>query len=172
MNFLSHLTTNKNAWLLLFITALALEFSALYFQYMMGLKPCVMCIYQRTAMWSIVLAGVIGYFGCSSVFGRIIAYGLWATGAIWGLLIAMEHVEMQNATMSFLFGCEFVPNFPTWAPLHEWIPTLFKADGSCNDIDWQFLGHSMPQWMVVIFSIYTAAFAAILLSRLKQTKMF
>ncbi|OKY25536.1 MULTISPECIES: disulfide bond formation protein DsbB [Thalassotalea] len=172
MNFLSNLTTNKNAWLLLFISALSLELAALYFQYMMELKPCVMCIYQRAAMWAIVFAGIVGYFTCSSVFGRLIAYGLWATGAIWGLLIANEHVDMQNASMAFLYGCELVPNFPQWAPLHEWLPALFKADGSCSDIDWQFLGYSMPQWMVVIYSVYTALFAAVLLSRLKQTKMF
>lgn len=170
MKYLSSLSTNPRAWLLLAGTALAFEIVALFFQYAMDLRPCVMCIYQRVAIWAVFFAGCVGYFTHQYMIGRLAAYGLWATGAIWGLLIALEHVEMQTSTMSFLFSCEFVPNFPTWAPLHEWIPFLFKADGDCNNIDWQFLGYSMPQWMVVIYSAYTAALATVFISRIIHTK--
>lgn len=171
MKFLSDLTTNKKAWLLLAISALAFEFSALFFQYALDLKPCIMCIYQRVAIWAIFFAGLIGSFANQYVIGRIASYALWGTGAIWGLLIALEHVEMQSATMSFLFSCEFVPNFPSWAPLHEWIPGLFAATGDCGDINWQFLGYSMPQWMIVIYGIYTTIFSITLLGRLLHKKM-
>ena len=172
MKFISDLSTNKNAWLLLALSALGLEFAALFFQYVLELKPCIMCIYQRVAIWAIFFAGVIGYFGHQWVLTRILSYALWGTGAIWGLLIALEHVEMQTSAMSFLFGCEFVPNFPEWAPLHEWLPALFAATGDCGDINWQFLGYSMPQWMIVVYGVYSALFAVILLGRLGHQKMF
>jgi protein dithiol:quinone oxidoreductase len=171
VQFLSNLISNKKAWQLLAISALAFEITALFFQYILELKPCIMCIYQRVAIWAIFFAGVIGSFTHHSIFGRLISYALWGTGAIWGLIIALEHVEMQSATMSFLFSCEFVPNFPSWAPLHEWIPSLFAATGDCGNIDWQFLGYSMPQWMIVVYGIYTTLFAAVLLARLQQRKM-
>ena len=131
-----------------------------------------MCIYQRTAIWGVFFAGVIGALGSQFVLARIAAYGLWATGAIWGLLIALEHVEMQSTTMSFLFSCEFIPTFPSWAPLHEWLPALFEATGDCGDIKWQFMGFTMPQVMVAIFAIYSLAFAIVLLARLMKEKMF
>jgi len=166
MKFLSDLSTNTRAWQILAISALGLEFSAFFFQYVLELKPCIMCIYQRVAIWAIFLAGVVGSLGSKLIFARLIAYGLWGTGAIWGLLIALEHVEMQTSTMSFLFSCEFVPNFPSWAPLHEWLPALFAATGDCGDIDWQFLGYSMPQWMIVVYSVYTALLAIVLFSRI------
>ena len=38
----------------------ALEGSALYFQYGMDLQPCVMCIYERVALFGIAFAGLIG----------------------------------------------------------------------------------------------------------------
>ena len=170
MKFLSSLATNKRAWALLALSALALEIAALFFQYGMDLRPCVMCVYQRVAIWAIFFAGVVGYLAPNAVLMRLVGYGLWATGAIWGLFIALEHVEMQTSATAFLFGCEFVPNFPSWAPLHEWIPILFKADGDCGEISWQFLGYSMPQWMVVVYSVYTALFAAIFLSKVQQDK--
>jgi disulfide bond formation protein DsbB len=172
VKFLSDLTTNKKAWQLVTVSALVLEFSALFFQYVLGLEPCIMCIYQRVAIWAIFIAGLIGSFANQYVLARVGAYALWGMGAIWGLLIALEHVEMQTSTMSFLFSCEFIPNFPDWAPLHEWLPTLFAATGDCGDIDWQLLGYSMPQWMIVVYGVYTAAFSVILLGRLQHKKMF
>lgn len=170
MKFLSELTQNKRAWQLLALSALVLELTALFFQYALDLKPCIMCIYQRVAIWGVFFAGVVGSISYQYFLGRIVSYILWATGAIWGLLIALEHVEMQSSTMSFLFSCEFVPNFPTWAPLHEWIPALFAATGDCGDINWQFLGYSMPQWMVVVYAVYSALFLVVILSRLFNKK--
>lgn len=170
MKFLSDLTTQSKPWLLLALSALGLELCALYFQYVMELAPCIMCVYQRVAICAIILAGVIGFAGCHFYLTRLIAYILWATGAIWGLLISLEHVEIQANSGSLFFSCEFVPNFPTWAPLHEWIPFLFEATGDCGEINWQFLGYSMPQWMVVVYSVYTLVFIGILVNRLIQAK--
>ena len=170
MNFISNSATTKQAWLLLALSALGLELAALYFQYIMDLAPCIMCIYQRVAIWAIFFAGVITYLSPNQLVLRLIGYGLWGTGAIWGLLIALEHVEMQGAALSLFFTCDFTPNFPTWAPLHEWLPWLFEATGDCGEISWQFLGYSMPQWMVVVYGVYTAVFAAVLTSRIVVAK--
>ncbi len=166
MKFLSDLSVNTRAWQLLAFTALCLELSALYFQYAMGLAPCIMCIYQRAAIWGIFFAGVVGSLGNKNSVLRIIAFSLWGVGAIWGLLIAVEHVEIQSSTMSFLYSCEIIPNFPSWAPLHEWLPSLFEATGDCGDINWQFFGYTMPQMMIVVYGVFSAALAIILLARL------
>lgn len=170
MKFLSDLTTNSKPWLLLALSALVLECCALFFQYVMALEPCIMCVYQRVAIFAILFAGLIGFFGSQSTIIRTLAYSLWGTGAIWGLIIALEHVEIQESAGSIFFSCEFFPNFPTWAPLHEWIPFLFEATGDCGEISWQFLGYSMPQWMVVVYGSYTLAFSLVLINRLIQAK--
>lgn len=170
MKFISDLPVSSRSWLLLAITALGLELSALYFQYGMDLKPCIMCVYQRTAIWAIFFAGVIGYLAPQQLLIRLIGYGLWSTGAIWGMFLALEHIEMQGSAMSMFFTCEIVPNFPTWAPLHEWLPALFEATGDCGEISWQFLGYSMPQWMLVVFGFYSVTFVIVLLTRIFVAK--
>ena len=170
MKFLSDLTLNQKPWLLLALSAIALECCALFFQYVMALEPCIMCIYQRVAIFAIIFAGILGYFGCKSIIVRILAYALWATGAIWGLIIALEHVEIQASAGSLFFSCEFFPNFPSWAPLHEWIPFLFEATGDCGEISWQFLGYSMPQWMIVVYGVYTLSFALVVINRILEAK--
>ena len=171
MKLLSNLCDNARAWQVLAVSALGLELAALYFQYIMDLAPCIMCIYQRVAIWAIFLAGVVGAVAHKNIVARLIAFCLLGTGAIWGLIIALEHVEMQTSSTPFLFSCDIFPNFPTWAPLHEWIPSLFAATGDCGLISWQFLGFSMPQWMIVVYAIYTTIFASILLSRLYHKRM-
>jgi|TARA_B110000091_G_C13711618_1_gene430731 disulfide bond formation protein DsbB len=165
LKLLSNLSTKPHTWLLLALSALSLELCALFFQYYMGLAPCIMCIYQRVAIWGIFFAGVLGYFGCRWSLARALAYFCWATGAIWGLLIAIEHVEIQ-ASNSLFYSCEYVPNFPIWLPLHQWLPWLFEATGDCGDINWQFFGYSMPQMMIVIYTLYTALLALFLMTRL------
>ncbi|MFC6439520.1 disulfide bond formation protein DsbB [Bowmanella sp. JS7-9] len=157
--------THPTAWKLLFISALGLEVCALYFQYVLDLQPCIMCVYQRTAVFGVLFAALLGIFSSENTLLRLLAQALWLVSAIWGLLIAREHVAIQQDPFGFFAGCEIVPNFPSWAPLHEWLPQIFAATGDCGDIDWQFLGMSMPQWMVVVFGIYTALAVSVTLIR-------
>lgn len=159
-------------WVVLFISSLGLELSALYFQYVMDLRPCIMCIYQRTAIFGIMLAAIPGMLFYYQPLARMLAYTGWGISAIWGGLIAYEHVDIQQASAinPFFTACEIVPNFPSWLQLHEWLPAFFGADGDCGNIDWQFVGMSMPQWMIVIFAIYSGLFALVLAFRLISKK--
>ena len=170
MNYLSNITTSQRPWLLLAFSALGLELSALYFQYVLDLAPCIMCVYQRLAILAIFFAGAIGGVGHNNIIARTLAYILWGVGAIWGLIIALEHVEMQKNSGSLFFSCEFVPNFPSWAPLHQWIPFLFEATGDCGEISWRFFNYSMPQWMVVVYALFSIAFAVVFINRLICSK--
>ncbi|MFT4994230.1 MAG: disulfide bond formation protein DsbB [Paraglaciecola sp.] len=162
---LSQLSASRAAWLLLFMSVLALELAALYFQYVMQLRPCIMCIYQRTAVFGILFS-TLPVLLFNNVLTRLVAYTGWGVSAIWGLLIAVEHVDIQTALNPFFATCEVVPNFPSWLPLHEYLPHIFAATGDCGDINWSLLSMSMPQWMILIFGIYSTIWAIALLSRL------
>ena len=170
MKLLSTISTwpaQRWPWLLLGFSALALELVALYFQYGMGLEPCVMCIYQRVAVAGLAIAGFVGALAPQNTLVRTVAFGAWFIAAIWGLLIAFEHVQMQNPDNFLLaMSCDVYPNFPSWMAIHEWFPSVFEARGTCDSIDWQFLGQSMPSWMVVSFAFYTALAAVVLVARL------
>ncbi len=172
MKRISELPIIRQAWLMLAVSALLLEGCALFFQYYFGLAPCIMCIYQRVAIGSIFFGGIMGATAPNHLLSRLAGYTFWGIGSIWGLLIAIEHVEMQNEDTSLFFSCEFIPNFPSWAPLHEWIPFLFEATGDCGEISWQFLGYSMPQWMIVVYATYCLALLVIISSRLIKSKSF
>ena len=170
MSWLAELANKRTPWVLLALTALAFEITALFFQYNMGLEPCIMCIYQRTAMLGLLAAGIIGAINPHAVTYQLIAFATWGVSAIWGYFIAKEHIAMQNNTDPFAFSCAFEPNFPSFMPLHEWIPHFFAATGDCGNIDWQFASMSMPAWMEVIFAAYSIVFVGVLASRLLVKK--
>lgn len=173
VNFISTWPALRWPWLLLSTSALLLETVALYFQYGMQLEPCVMCIYQRAAVFGLIIAGIIPAINPNNGLLRIAGFLAWLVSALWGLKIAFEHAQMQNPDNFLLaMSCDVFPNFPSWFAIHQWFPAIFEARGTCDTIDWQFIGLSMPQWMVVTFSIYSLAAITILLVRLvKQRKI-
>lgn len=169
LELISKIPEKRSSWATLWLSALVLEVIALYFQYAMDLKPCVMCIYQRTAVLGILFAGLIPFISNNSIT-RFIGFAIWGVSSIWGMLIAKEHVGYQ--TDPFFGVCEIVPNFPGIMPLHDWLPFFFGAPGDCGNIDWQFLSFSMPQWMIILFAGYALVFIVVLLSRLIKQRAF
>ena len=166
---LKNLSKQRWPWLLLAASALSLELCALYFQHIMKLNPCVMCVYERLTMFGIICAGLIGASAPRYLIIRLSAFLCWAISAVWGTLLAIEHTNYQLHPSPFA-TCEFLPNFPSWAPLQQWFPWLFNPTGDCADIVWQFLGYSMPQWLIVSFTVYTLLFIVIAITALLPNK--
>ncbi|MDJ0740169.1 MAG: disulfide bond formation protein DsbB [Gammaproteobacteria bacterium] len=154
------------AWLLLAASALGLELAALWFQHGMGLDPCVMCIYERLALIGIVLAGLLGAIQPRWPVMRLLGYLLWGVSAAWGLKLGVEHIGMQNDKMAAL-SCSFSPDFPAWARLDEWFPSLFLPTGYCDDVQWQWLSLTMVEWVTVAFGVYLSVLAIVVVSELR-----
>ncbi|SFD62631.1 disulfide bond formation protein DsbB [Pseudoalteromonas denitrificans] len=171
MTFIANLAFKRSSWLVLALSTFCLEIAALFFQYQMDLAPCIMCIYQRTAILGIFIASIIGLSNPENIIVRIIAYLTWSISAIWGYFIAAEHIDMQTNTDPFAFTCDIIPNFPSFMPLHEWIPSFFAAPGDCGEIQWQFLNLSMPTWMQVIFAIYSIVFISVFIANLSKKRI-
>lgn len=155
------LVVDRRAWWLLAASALVLELAALWFQYGMQLDPCVMCVYERLAMFGLMLAGVLGALNPNVVVLRVLGYGLWAVSAGWGLSLALRHVGIQTDD-SNMFSCEFAADFPAWAKLDEWLPALFQPTGYCDDVQWQWLSLTMAEWMIVVFAVYLLILLAVI----------
>lgn len=151
---LKQLPNQRAAWALLAASAWLLVAAALFFQYQLGLEPCVKCIYQRVAILAIGCVALIPLVAPTSRSAQWLGVIGWLIAAVWGYRIAATHVDLQNSTNAFYMVCDTFPDFPSFMPLHEWFPGLFGAPGLCGDIDWQFAGISMPGWMQIIFAAY------------------
>lgn len=165
IEFLGKWSKQRSSWGLLFLSALVFELTALYFQHGMDLRPCIKCIYQRTAMFGILFAALVPLLH-NNTWTRLIGYAGWGVSAIWGFFLAREHVDILTAANPFFASCEIVPNFPSWLALHEWFPAIFAATGDCMENSWQFAGMGMAQWMMIIFAFYSVLLFVVIGARI------
>jgi disulfide bond formation protein DsbB len=151
MQSLNSFSKTRLGWLLLLLSIIFFESSALFFEHVMNLPPCVMCIYERVAMIGIGIAAIIGLLAPKNGILRWIGLLGWGYSAYRGLALAYQHVGFQFEPSPFA-TCDLFVSFPSWAPLNHWVPWMFEAYGDCAKVEWTFLDLSMPQWLVIIFA--------------------
>lgn len=167
LTYLKQCSQHRTAWLLLAVSAFLLELVALYFQHVMQLNPCVMCVYQRCALFGVMLAGLVGAIAPRLLFFRGLALIIWLYSAVQGIWLAWQHTLLQLHPSPFA-TCDFFVSFPRWLPLDKWVPSVFFASGDCSVSQWQFLSLVMPQWMLGIFAVYLLIALIVLLSQVSK----
>jgi disulfide bond formation protein DsbB len=168
LQFLNRCSKGRGAWLLMALTALALELIALYFQHVMLLQPCVMCIYERVALFGILGASLLGAIAPQSPL-RYVAIVVWIYSAWRGVQLAWVHAMMQLHPSPFT-TCDFFVSFPSWLPLDKWFPAIFVASGDCSVTQWEFLSQEMSLWLVGIFAVYLLIGVQVLISQFVKPK--
>ena len=153
-------------WVIMLITTLFLEGCALYFQYVMKLEPCEMCVYQRLAVIMLSVVSLWMLIAPSNIFIRLSGYGLWGVSGLYGLQKAMTQTGAYDTFGTAAQSCNFYPTFPFELPLHDWLPSVFMPMGFCGADEWSFVGMNMAEWMVVVFAIYLLAAATCVISSL------
>lgn len=145
------LARHRFAWFMLLALGIILEGCGLYFQYELGLQPCVNCVYERALYLTFILAGIVGLMGPSNFALRNLANLIFMFGSAWGVLIASDHLISTYQT-GFAASCKLVAQFPSFLKLDEWIPWMFAPTASCGPLDWSLLGFSMPAWILLSFT--------------------
>ena len=140
-------------FLLGFLVCASLLGYALYDQFVQKLEPCPLCIFQRLAF---AATGVLFLLGAlhrpRSSSGRRV-YGVLAfIAAAVGAGIAGRHVYVQLLPKDLGSSCGPPLSFlsETMGPF-EVFRTVLTGTGDCGNIDWTFLGLSMPMWSLVWF---------------------
>jgi disulfide bond formation protein DsbB len=125
---------------------------ALYEQYVVGLEACPLCIFQRVALIALgVVFGIAALHAPRGAGARVYAI-VGALVAAIGLGIAGWHVRMQHLPPDQVPSCGPGLGYMMEAfPLAEWIKMVFTGSGECANVNWSFLGLSMPAWVGIWF---------------------
>ena len=129
---------------------------AVFAQYGQMFEPCPLCIFQRVAMAALGLVALIGALHAPKGAGGRAVYGLLAfLAAGAGAGIAARHVWLQHLPPDQVPACG-----PGLSFMLESIPSKFdlikkvlQGSGECAEINWTFLGHSMPEWTLLCFAL-------------------
>lgn len=123
---------------------------AYYAQYIQGFAPCPLCIFQRVALFPVaavfVAAGLHNPVGTVS---RVYA-SLGVLTAALGAFTSGWHVYVQYTPNppACLASLEIVMQAN---PFFDALVRVFQNAGDCTEIDWSFLGLSMPVWVFLWF---------------------
>ncbi|MGI9485007.1 MAG: disulfide bond formation protein B [Geminicoccaceae bacterium] len=144
----------KNASLLLGLAALAILATVFASQYLGGLEPCQMCIWQRWPFAILVVIGLIGAFWRPKVMLTLALLTLLVSIGLAGY-----HVAVEQGWLALPAGCAV----GTDAGSVEELKALLKAaPPTCDQVDFSVLGLSLAGWNVV-GSIILATFTLIVL---------
>jgi disulfide bond formation protein DsbB len=136
-----------------FLACVGLVGYAIHVQFHDGLEPCPLCIYQRIAFAALGLVFLLGALHGPKGSGGRMGYGvLAALASIAGIGVAARHVWIQSLPADAAPSCG-----PPLSYLNETLglvgalKKVLTGSGNCGDIDWTFLGLSMPAWSLVCF---------------------
>ena len=137
-------------YLLVAVSCGALLGYALYSQHQMFLDPCPLCVFQRVAfMWMGVWALIAAVHNPKGI-GRWVYAVLVALGAGVGSWIAGRHIWLQNLPPDQVPECgPGLSYMMDTLPFMDVLRTVLTGDGSCAEVQWTFLGLSMPGWTLV-----------------------
>jgi protein dithiol:quinone oxidoreductase len=135
-----------------FAACAALMGYALYSQHVGGLQPCPLCVFQRVALIALgVVLLAAGLHDPGRRGARV--YGVLAgLSALAGVVVAGRHVWLQNLPPEAVPSCgPGLDYLLDTFPLGEALKQVFSGSGECAQVDWTFLGLSMPAWVLIWF---------------------
>jgi disulfide bond formation protein DsbB len=137
---------------------------ALYAQYVLGLEPCPLCVFQRVA---VIALGVVFLLGAIHNPGRVGAalYSLLIVVlAAAGAVVAGRQVWLQSLPPDQVPACgPGLSYLMETLPFSEMFATVLRGSGDCAKVDWRFLDLSMGGWTMVFF--LAMAVAGLVLTR-------
>lgn len=130
---------------------------ALFAEHVLGLEACPLCVFQRMAFIGLgavlLVAGLHAPAGAAArVYG-----GLGALVAAVGAGIAARHFYIQSLPADQVPACGPGLDYIMDAfPLLEALELVFTGSGECAEVNWSFLGLSMPGWTFIWFGLLGA----------------
>lgn len=123
---------------------------ALYAQHGLMLTPCPLCVFQRMAVIGLGAVFLLAALHHPAGWGRrVYAASILLVAGI-GIGVAGRHLWIQNLPPDKVPSCGpgldyIIESFP----LADALQLIFTGSGECATVDWQFLGLSMPAWVVI-----------------------
>ena len=159
------LTTYRNLQIFLVIIAvIGMSFALFFLQRYMGFSPCPLCIFQRIGliiMGSFALIAAL--FNPKSKAVRLVLWLGSLAGIGWATTVAGRHVWLQHLPADQVPSCG--PGLDYWLdtlPILQVFKEVFAGSGECASVEWTFMGLSIPEQSLILFSLLLVVHGLIL----------
>lgn len=142
-----------------------MEMIALFYQYVLDWYPCALCVQVRAWVWGAVFAALATGFAHGKFWLRWAGLTLTLVFLSGGLYTSWYAWGVEKGTV--ISSCTMGAGFPTFMPLDEWIPFLFRAEGFCGQSPPMLL-LSMVETLLITIGLPVLALLAIWLMNFRE----
>ncbi|MGB5178235.1 MAG: disulfide bond formation protein B [Gammaproteobacteria bacterium] len=144
---LAKISNSAVYWAGLVVIGLCFEGVALYYQYVLELQPCVLCIQVRIWVMALILVSLLAIWIRRNAYLNLLAHMLTVVIAI-GLL--ERSYQLLGTERGFTYSdCGLDLGMPAWFALDSWFPAMFKVQTSCGYTPELLFGVTMAEALMV-----------------------
>ena len=160
--------SNRLFYLVVFLISISLLSYGYYLQFVEGLEPCPLCIFQRVAFIAIIAFAFIGTVHGPQQLSRYVYSSLILISALVGASIATRQVWLQHLPADLVPECGPGLDFMLDVfPLGETLKMVFTGSGECAKVDWTFLGFSIAELSLAWFVTFALASVLHMMGKLR-----
>lgn len=149
---LIRISNSAGYWALLVLIGLGFECVALYYQYVLELQPCALCIQVRIWVMALIIVSLAAIWIRRNAYMNLLAHMLTVVIAI-GLL--ERSYQLLGTERGFTFSdCGLDLGLPAWFALDSWLPAMFKVQTSCGYTPELLFGITMAEALIVISAVF------------------
>jgi disulfide bond formation protein DsbB len=137
--------------LLGFVACVLMLAFALFVEKVMHIEPCPLCMFQRVGVAALGLVFLVAAIHHPAKLSDARVYSaLIFLVALFPGYVSARHVYIQSLPPGSVPSCGATLDFMLEVfPLMEVVRKVLTGGGECARIDWQFLGLSMPVWVLI-----------------------
>jgi len=148
LDFIKNLSRSGWYWAGLVVWGLALEGTALYYQYALDQWPCVLCIHVRIWVMGVILVSLLAIAAAKKP-GLNLFFHVLNTLMFAGL-VERSYI-LLGTERGFVFGsCVMDLGLPSWFALDKWFPKIFEVWASCGYTPELVFGITMAEALMVM----------------------
>lgn len=152
MNFL--MPSYRRTYFYLFAILITALLSSAYLQYYRGLQPCLLCLLQRFIYILLALVCLAASLHHHTPLSQKIYNWIFILICTAGITLAGRQVWLQHLPTDQITNC--LPNYTYLLQTLPW-PQIIKlaltGSSDCAQVTWRWLGMSMAEWSLGIFSL-------------------
>ena len=139
----------KKFYIIIFSLSFFSLIAALYVEYILGFKPCILCIYQRIPYAIAILISLIAFF----IGNRNILLIILGLNFLAGILLSGYHVSIEKGFIEPMFSCTG-ENIKALEK-EEILKSLNNIQPDCRDVDFSLFGISLATLNFIISFVLT-----------------
>ena len=139
----------KKFFIIVFTTSFFSLAVALYVEYVLGFKPCILCIYQRIPYAIALLISLIAFFNGNKKT-LLVILGLTFVASV---LLSGYHVSIEKGIIEPIFSC--TGENINALEKEEILKSLNNIQPDCRDVDFSLFGISLATLNFIISFVFT-----------------